>query len=142
MIATPRQSRHLDFIVQFTTNIHHISEIANAPADTLSRSTVNTVILLNVKYIDFKAIAQHQTTDRELQEFISHLDTSRLKLESFLWESTNLTVTYDSSTGKHRPFIPACMHCLVLHSIFHPGIKATQRLLTARFARLHIYWDT
>jgi len=35
---------------------------------------VNAVIPLDLNDIDFKAMAQHQMTDRELLEFIDHSD--------------------------------------------------------------------
>ncbi|UYV72974.1 hypothetical protein LAZ67_10001349 [Cordylochernes scorpioides] len=35
--ASPRQCRHLDFIGQFTTDIRHIADCENVPADFLSR---------------------------------------------------------------------------------------------------------
>ena len=37
---TPRQTRHLDFISQFTADIRHVHGYANPVADALSRATV------------------------------------------------------------------------------------------------------
>ena len=50
----------------------------------------------------------------------------------------------DTSTGKHRPIVPPAMRRLVfdsLHSMSHPGIAATRRLITARFVWPHINRD-
>ena len=42
---SPRHVRHLDFISQFTTDLHHIQGSANTAADTLSRLETNASIL-------------------------------------------------------------------------------------------------
>ncbi len=46
------------------------------------------------------------------------------------------TIICDTSTGVSRPIVPASFHQAVfdsLHSLSHPGIRVTQRLLTARY---------
>ena len=138
---SPRQARHLDFVAQFTTDIRHIKGSAKTAADALSRMDTNSIIPLILKDINFETMAQLQTTDPELQEMVSHPDSSSLTLEGVPLTSTGLTLMCDTSTGKHRPIVPPSMRRQVfdsLHSMSHPGISATQRLITARFVWPHI----
>ena len=133
---SPRQARHLDFVAQFTTDIRHVSGSANAPADALSRMDTNSIIPLDCSDTDFKAMAQLQATDPALQEMVNHPDSSKLKLKGVPLTSTGLTLLCDTSTGTYRPVVPPSMRRQVfnsLHSMSHPGIRATRRLITARF---------
>ena len=58
---TPRQIRHLDYISQFTTEIHHISGDSNPVADTLSCIELNLVTSPSqLPVIDFKELATAQ----------------------------------------------------------------------------------
>ena len=138
---SPRQARHLDFMAQFTTDIRHISGSANTPADALSRMDTNSIIPLDLRDINFEAMAQLQTTDSELQGIASHPDSS---MEAVPLTPTGLTLMCDTSTGKHRPIVPPAIRRLVfdsLHSLSHLGIAATRRLITARFIWPHINRD-
>ncbi len=142
---SPRQARHLDFVAQFTTDIRHISGSANAPAGALSRMDTNSIIPLDIQNdINFETMAQLQTTDPELQWIASHPESSSLTLECVPLNPTGLTIICDTSTGKYRPFVPHSLRRPVfdiLHSMSHPGMKATQRLITARFTWPHIKRD-
>ena len=62
---TPRQTRHLDFISQFTTDVRHISGSNNPVADALSRIEANALHSDNSvsPIIDFSAIASAQQQD-------------------------------------------------------------------------------
>ena len=141
---SPRQARHLDFVAQFTTDIRHISGCDNAPADALSRMDTNSIIPLDQSNVNFEVMAQLQTTDPELQWMVSHPDSTSLTLEQVPLPSNTLTLVCDTSTGKHRPMVPPSMRRQVfdnLHSMSHPGMKATQRLITARFVWPNIKRD-
>ena len=65
---TPRQTqtRQLDFIAQFTTDIRYVSGKDNAVADALSRAPVNTIHESETPSVDFEAMARAQATDPEL----------------------------------------------------------------------------
>ncbi len=142
---SPRQSRHLDFIAQFTTDIRYIRGVANIPADTLSRMSENSVIPPELKNINFRDMAHQQQTDLELQHIMSHPETSRLQLQRTpLDGTTDISLLCDTTTHKPRPFVPAGMRRLVfdtLHSMSHPVIRATQHLITERFVWPHINRD-
>ena len=67
---SPRQTHHLDYIAQFTTDIRYTKGLDNPVADTLSRIEVNT---LHSKYvIDLKEIAAAQETDPDLTQLNLH----------------------------------------------------------------------
>ena len=123
-------------MAQFTTDLRHISGSDNAPADALSRINTSTIIPSDLTGIDFEAMAKLQQDDQELQAIVSHSDSSGLSLEAFPLNSTGLALTCDISTGSHRPLVPSSMRRQVfdsLHSLSHPGIAATRRLISARF---------
>ena len=127
---SPREVRHLDYISQFTTDMRHISGKNNVVADTLSRMAVNS--LQPQSTIDFNAIANAQKDDEELKQ----LTTTSLNLQPIPLPTSDSTILCDTSTTNPRPYIPAKFRRIVfdaLHNLSHPGINATQRLITERF---------
>jgi hypothetical protein len=99
---SPRQTRHLDFVAQFTTDICHISGADNTPADALSRMDINAIIPLDQRDINFEAMAQLQA---KLQEIASHPNSSRLTLEDVPLTSAGLTLTCDTNRQAQAPSI-------------------------------------
>ena len=80
-------------------------------------------------------LAAAQRDDRELQNLLSSPDTS-LVLRDISLPTSASTIVCDTSTGTPRPFVPAKFRQAVfhtMHSLSHPGIRATQRLITARY---------
>ena len=132
---TPRQIRHLDYISQFTTEIHHISGQSNAVADALSRIELNAVTSPSQSpVIDFKELAAAQRQDSQLQELTQ--GSSSLSLKPVPATTTDVALLCDVSTGTPRPYVPSKFRRAIfdsLHSLSHPGIRATQKLITARF---------
>ena len=127
--CSPRQFRYLDFIAQFTTNIQHVSGINNVVADALSRmeSIVETV--------DYRAVAEAQKQDDELRTILKSGITA-LKLKRINFPNLGLDVYCDTSSNSIRAFIPANLRRAIfdsLHRLAHPGIKATQKLISKRF---------
>ena len=56
----------------------------------------------------------------------------------------DIFIICDVSTGMQRPFVPASFRRAIfdcLHSVSHPGVRATQRMVTSRFVWPHIYSD-
>ena len=129
---TPRQIRHLDYISQFTTNITHVSGQENPVADALSRITTNAVTV--PPPIDFTEIAEAQKEDPELKQLTD--SNSSLSLTSVPVLTADITMICDVSTGTPCPYIPLKFQRTIfnsLHSLSHPEIRATQRLVTARY---------
>ena len=126
--CSPRQFNHLDFISQFTTDIRHISGQDNIVADALSRVEAITAPPTH------DAIAAAQSGDVELQRLLGS-DTA-LRLTKFQVPGTLAEFYCDISTGKARPYIPVSLRQQVfqsLHSLSHPGIKASVKLIAQRF---------
>jgi cleavage and polyadenylation specificity factor subunit 1 len=105
----------------------------NPVADALSRANIQAVHQVPPQ-IDFSAMAAAQSTDCEFQQL---KDTSTtLNFVTVPIEGTDLTLICDVSTGKQRPYVPLNFRYSVfdhLHSLSHPGIGATQHLLTSHY---------
>ena len=102
----------------------------------LSCIHLETNAILNSSHaIDFSVIAAAQHRDPELRKWKSQPFPS-LQLSAVPLPGTTTTLICDISTGTSRPFIPASFRRQVynsLHSLSHPGIRATQQLITSRF---------
>ncbi len=130
---SPHQARHLDFIAQFTSDIRHVKGNDNVPADALSRVEANAVLSDSPPVTDFRAMAAAQESDPDVLQMRS---SSSLTLASMPLAVSDSTILCDTSTGVARPLVPVAFRRAVfesLHSLFHPGIRATQRLVTARY---------
>ena len=124
--------RHLDYVSQFTSSFRHIKGAENVVADALSRSHISA--LSTSTRTDFNKVALLR---RECEE-LHHLrhGTSSLSFKDIPLPSCDTTVTCDMSTGSPRPFVPTSLRRAVfdsLHALSHPGIRATQRLITERY---------
>lgn len=121
------QERQLSFISEYSTNIRHISGKENEVADALSRIEINTVDDL------LKAIFAHQETDLDIKKL--HFAGKGAKWE--LVGSGNYSLVCDTSTGSNRPYIPLSLRETIFkkfHNLSHPGIRASRKLITDRFA--------
>ena len=132
---SPRQIRHLDLISQFTTDLRHVQGAHNAAADVLSRLSVNALHTDNSSpIVDFQALALAQEDDPDLAQLRS--ESSLHMEEAPLTLSDGISIICDVSTGVQRPYVPVSFRRAIfdsLHSLSHPGIRATQRLVTNRF---------
>ncbi len=75
--------------------------------------------------IDFKAMAESQASDQELQQLRT---TTSLKLEQVPLSMSDSTILCDVSTSVSRPYVPPEFRRVVfdpLHRLSHPGIRAT-----------------
>ena len=128
---SPRETRHLDYVSQFTNDIRHIQGSNNPVADALSRMDINAIHCSTS--IDFALLAKAQQEDPELPPLNS---TSSLCLKDVPLPFSSGTILCDTSTDSPRPYVPPSFRRLVfdsLHSLSHPGIRATQHLITERF---------
>ena len=132
---TPRQIRHLDYISQFTTDLRYVKGGDNAVADALSRIDVHA-LQHQTGTIDYVEMASAQSTDTEIQRLQNGSTTTSLVLKAIPLEGSSLTLLCDTSTGVSRPVVPGTCRRSVfhaLHSMAHPGVWATQHLISARF---------
>ena len=130
---SPRVSRQLSFISQFDCTIEHIKGSQNSVADALSRS-INSVVDI-IPGIDYLSVARAQIDCPELEQHLNPNYKSPLKLKPLPLAGSDAILWCDVSTGVNRPFIPSSHRKQFFdkfHSPSHPGIRATQRLLTRR----------
>lgn len=127
---TAREIRQLCFISEFTVDLRHVHGSENAAADALSRIDA----LSTQPPLDMEELAAAQSNDPELHSLRSS-STSLSFTECLLPFSTSL-ITCETSTGVPRPFVPKAFRRAIfdqLHNMSHPGIRATQKLVTSRF---------
>ena len=107
----------------------------NVVADALSRIETNALLSGPPPNVDFAAMAKTQATDPQIRSLQSS-PTSTLVVEAVpLANSTDLLYC-DTSTSTQRPLVPLPWCRTVfnsLHGLSHPGIRATQKLITSRF---------
>lgn len=126
--CSPRQFRHLDFISQFTTDLQHISGKDNVVADALSR------IEELVQPVDLESLSKLQATDDGLKQMLD--GGTSLKLAKVAIPGSRTELYCDTSTQTPRPYVPTELRRQVfrsLHSLSHPGINATTKLVTDRY---------
>ena len=130
---SPREARQLDYVSQFTSDIRHIRGVDNQVADALSRTEIDSVQLPNS--INLRVVATDQVDDVELAALRSDTSTS-LKFEKVLLPEGDAHIWCDMSTGHPRPYVSVAHRRSLfdnLHNLAHPGIKASQKLIAARF---------
>ena len=130
-----RQSRHLDYISQFTADIRNVRGDANQAADALFQATMNNIQAQSPTHINFEAMAKAQEEDLELKA-LQDSTSSSLQFATVPHPTLSVTLICDTSTGIPRPFVPVSLRCTVFHclrSLAHPGIRATQQLISDRF---------
>ena len=121
------------YIAKFTTDIRSVKGSENTVADALSRPAVDPVSQSHT--VDFTALATAQETDAELATYMSTPDSS-LQLQRLPVAGSPSLLICDVSTGVARPFVPQKFRhdiFLSIHSLSHPGGRATRRLVSARF---------
>jgi cleavage and polyadenylation specificity factor subunit 1 len=94
---SPRQTRHLSFISQYTTDIRHISGKQNVVADALSR-----IDSVSFPSFDYARLALSQASSEEIADYrtsITNLKFSMLNIQGN-------SILCDISTGKPRPVVP------------------------------------
>ncbi|GFV73728.1 transposon Tf2-11 polyprotein [Trichonephila clavipes] len=129
----PRQLNHLDYILQFSTDIRYVVGTENKVADALSRVEIGAIIKPPI--LDYKTFAQAQLQDSEIQSFLKA--DSSIKLEKnniFSLEDVSLYCNKSLETPRH--FVPKNLRQVVfqnLHFLSHPGISATTTLISKRF---------
>ena len=132
---SPRQARQLDYISQFTSNIRHVQGTDNVVADALSRIETNALLSGQPPTVDFAAMADAQANDPQIRS-LQASPTSTLIVEAVPLANSPNPLYCDTSTGTNRPLVPQPWRRTVfnsLHGLSHPGIRATQKLITSRF---------
>ncbi|GFO30143.1 transposon ty3-g Gag-Pol polyprotein [Plakobranchus ocellatus] len=137
---SPRQTRHLAFISEFTTDIRHIKGKFNVVADALSRITttynaadtinlcpVSTSHPVEVDWTDFAQLAKDQIQSGEMASY--RTATTGLILKDI--DIGPSTLFCDTSLGVTRPVLPVSWTRPVfnkIHGLSHPGVRPNRRL--------------
>ena len=130
--ASLRQTRHLAFIAEFTTDIRYVKGETNFVADALSRPSVSAIH--DGPVIDYKALSLDQANDAEFTR-LRHSTTSTMNFK-LLKSFDNQLIWCDVSTGHNRPYLTAKFRRKVfsnLHGLGHPSHRATRPLINTRF---------
>ena len=89
---SPRQTRHLSFVAEFTNDVQHVSGQDNVVADALSRTPAIAAVLSPEIY---RQLAADQATSDEIHAYRTAI--TGLKLEDVPFQ--DFTVLCDISTG-------------------------------------------
>ena len=124
------QARHLATVSEFTTDVRHIEGKTNVVADTLSRAPIDTVTI----GIDYQEMATDQASDPEARTM--RMANTSLKLRDILTGRNGTTLLCDTTLKQPNPWVPEKWRRTVfnaVHSLAHPGVRATNRLISSRF---------
>ena len=124
---SPRQTRHLSYIAEFSTDIRHIQGVRNEVADALSR------ICSVAEVVDFAELAAEQKTCADLQDMAKDPDVT---LDVISVDINGHQVLCDVSTGKSRPLVPLALRKRVFdahHQLSHAGPRPTQKAILRSF---------
>lgn len=129
---TPRRTRQLLFISEFTTDIRHLSGTENIPADALSRIHIDTISCPTV--LDFAEIARRQLNDKQLTELMNgNYNVNLVKINVPTYSEP---IICHLGNGKTRPYLPEEFRRLAyetIHNLSHPGIRTTRKLVVSKY---------
>jgi len=135
--SSPRQTRQLEFISQFATDIRYVTGKENVVADALSR--IESIH----QAIDIETLAETQENDEELQQLVKQKQMG-IKLRKIDIPGSNKQVYCDVTQEKPRPYMTQPFRrqvFLSLHGLAHPGLEATVKLLAERYVWKNIKSD-
>lgn len=142
---SPRQIRHMEYILQFTNDIRHIKGKSNIVADALSR--IEAEISENSENIDLdiKTVHRLQQNNTEIQHMVNQNNSKFILKEIEIpFLGSNFKVWCETSYSKLRPYIPKELRKLLfekVHGISHPGIRASRKLISSKYFWPHISSD-
>ena len=104
-------------------------------ADILSLIEANALVTNQPPKVNFEAIAEAQSTDKQLRALQSS-PTTTLVIEAIPLANCSHPLYCDMLTGNQRPIVPLEWRRTIfdyLHGLSHPGIRTTQKLITSRY---------
>lgn len=125
-----RQQRHISYISEFTTEVRHVEGKANVVADCLFRALAGAVIWDWV--MPTWLLIRQQTVRYRLSSWWRW----RLSCSAFPLVQRASLFCAMFPLGPPRPVVPtAWRQCVfdAVHSLSHPGRKASQRLEASKF---------
>ncbi|XP_063369336.1 retrovirus-related Pol polyprotein from transposon 412 [Cydia amplana] len=127
---SPRRTRQLLYISEFTTDIRHIPGTQNAAADALSRIEA----IASPSPIDYEQLSRAQERDSDTIRSLAQQDN--LSMKQVTIPGTTVKLYCETSTPHLRPYVPeehrrAAFNAV--HNISHPGIKTSRKLVAQRY---------
>ena len=98
-----RQTRHMAYIAEFTTDIRYVKGETNFVADALSRPSVSAISSASVIYD--QELSEDQALDAKFTR-LRHCTSSTLDFQ-LLKTFDNILVWCDVSTGRTRSYVTA-----------------------------------
>lgn len=126
---TPRRTRYLEYIGQFTSDIRHIAGKNNEVADALSRIDE----ILCPSPIEYSSLSKQQNEDEELQKLLKN---EKYEFKTIIMPGTSTPIICETSTGIVRPYLPPEFRkpaFQALHNLSHPGVRGTRKIVTKRY---------
>lgn len=125
----------MDFISQFTTDIRYIKGQDNVVADYLSRFEVDGI---TEDALTPDVLAKLQKDDEESRYLLqsSTHGQNQLKFDRIKSLDDFVELVYEIGSGKAHCYIPRSVRRVVfkkVHDLAHPGVRATLRLVVARY---------
>ena len=127
-----RQTRHMAYIAEFTTDIRYVEGETNFVAVALSRLRVSAIGSASVT--NCKELSEDQALDAEFTQF-GHSPSTLLDFK-LIKTFDNIRVWCEVSTGHTRPYVTPkfCRQVFTsLHGLGHPSHRATKSLINSRF---------
>lgn len=135
-IKLERRLRWAEYIAQFTSNIIHVSGIANVVADALSRpEPTNEICQISAK-ITPKDIAEAQKNDDEIIQMRRYGFRDQNLKEKRIDDTSVLLCSHFGN--EQRPVVPESLRLPIfqqVHNVGHYGLKASLRLIRSKY-----YW--
>lgn len=126
---TPRRTRQIMFISEFSTDIRHINGIDNVVADALSRiEAINCPTTF-----DYAQLAAAQDKDSAIQTLRKQ---ENLQIKKVMLPNSSKQLYCECSTPRIRPYIPEALRYNAfnaVHGLSHPGIRSTRKMMRERF---------
>ena len=136
---SPMETRHLQYISEFTTDIRYVKGSDQVVPDALSR-----VDCVNANScVDFSSLADCQRDDATLHNLRASPNT-KLRFVQVSVPNSEHKLWCDVSTGRNRPYLTEAFRKEVfeiLHGLSHPGIRGTQKLFADRYVWLGMNKD-
>ncbi|GBM74464.1 Transposon Ty3-G Gag-Pol polyprotein [Araneus ventricosus] len=130
--CSPRRLRQLDFISQFTTDIRYVPGKENVVADSLSRVCEIQFSSL----ADLKLWESSQNSDPELRGILEGKIKFSGDLVKVQMPDSEISLYCNVNSESNRFYVPGELRRKIfdnLHSMSHPGIRATKALIASRY---------
>ena len=123
----------MEYIEQFTSDIQFVHGSNNTVADLMSR--LPDINVLNCADINIATLYKEQESDCELIELLQK-DRTKYNLKLVTISNNKTNIWCEISGTKFRPYVLLSLRTTIfkkLHSISHPGVKASRKLIQSKY---------